>query len=137
MEIRVSGPNIILSPPLVLASGDVAPYVDISDIVMMPSVTDIAGLNRLSRVILHQAGRAIAAMAADAVLDVIDDKPAIGLSMFGVTTPCVTAIAEILRARYDPNTLGREELVAWGQSRALTRAQFEKMQAEAEENPDA
>ncbi len=84
-----------------LASGDVAPYVDISNIVMMPSVTDIAGLNRLSRVILHQAGRAIAAMAADTVVEVSDDKPAIGLSMFGVTTACVTSISGMLRSSFD------------------------------------
>lgn len=83
-----------------LASGDVAPYVDVSDIVMMPAVTDLAGLNRLSRVVLWNAAQAIAGMVrtpppAD------DGKPAIGLTMFGVTTPCVTAIAERLRADYD------------------------------------
>src|SRR4051794_26971145 len=46
-----------------LASGDTAPYVDVSDIIMMPSVTDMAGLNRLSRVVLHNAAQAIAGMA--------------------------------------------------------------------------
>ena len=46
-----------------LASGDVAPYVDVSDIVMMPSMTDMAGLNRVSRVVLHNAAQAIAGMA--------------------------------------------------------------------------
>ena len=46
-----------------LASGDVAPYVDVSDIAMMPSVTDIAGLNRISRVVLSNAAHAIAGMA--------------------------------------------------------------------------
>ena len=83
-----------------LASGDVSPYVDISDIVMMPAVTDIAGLNELSRVILHNAAQAIAGMAAHPA-DPGDAKPAIGLTMFGVTTPCVTAIAERLRDGYD------------------------------------
>ncbi|MEX0954092.1 MAG: Tm-1-like ATP-binding domain-containing protein [Rhizobiaceae bacterium] len=90
-------PKIMVST---LASGDTAPYVDVSDIVMMPSVTDIAGLNRLSRVILHNAGQAIAAMAANPAPKT-EDKPAIGLTMFGVTTPCVTAIAEQLRGDYD------------------------------------
>ena len=49
-------PKIMVST---LASGDVAPYVDVSDIVMMPSVTDMAGLNRLSRVVLSNAAHAI------------------------------------------------------------------------------
>ena len=53
-------PKIMVST---LASGNVAPYVDVSDIIMMPSVTDMAGLNRLSRTILHNAAQAIAAMA--------------------------------------------------------------------------
>lgn len=83
-----------------LAAGDVSAYVDVSDIGMMPSVTDLAGLNRLSRVILHNAGRAIAAMAASPPA-AGDDKPAIGLTMFGVTTPCVTAVARALKPRYD------------------------------------
>jgi uncharacterized protein (UPF0261 family) len=83
-----------------LASGDTAPYVDVSDIVMMPSVTDLAGLNRLSRVILHNAAQAIAGMAKRPAL-AETGKPALGLTMFGVTTPCVTAISEMLRDRYD------------------------------------
>jgi len=83
-----------------LASGDTAPYVDVSDIVMMPSVTDLAGLNRLSRVILHNAAQAIAGMVKRPAL-AETGKPALGLTMFGVTTPCVTAISEALRYRYD------------------------------------
>lgn len=90
-------PKIMVST---LASGDTAPYVDVSDIVMMPSVTDMAGLNRLSRVVLHNAAQAIAGMAARPA-PVAAGKPALGLTMFGVTTPCVTAIVEQLRAGYD------------------------------------
>jgi uncharacterized protein (UPF0261 family) len=90
-------PKIMVST---LASGDTAPYVDVSDIIMMPSVTDIAGLNRLSRIILHNAGQAIAAMTANPAPK-IEDRPAIGLTMFGVTTACVTAIADRLRGDYD------------------------------------
>ncbi|TIM27696.1 MAG: UPF0261 family protein [Mesorhizobium sp.] len=90
-------PKIMVST---LASGDTAPYVDVSDIVMMPSVTDMAGLNRLSRVVLHNAAQAISAMAAKPAPPP-DGKPSIGLTMFGVTTPCVTAIAEQLRSSYD------------------------------------
>ena len=83
-----------------LASGDTAPYVDVSDIVMMPSITDMAGLNRISRVVLHNAAQAVAGMAARAAT-IDEGKPSIGLTMFGVTTPCVTAIAETLRDDYD------------------------------------
>ncbi|TPK75648.1 UPF0261 family protein [Mesorhizobium sp. B2-4-15] len=90
-------PKIMVST---LASGDTAPYVDVSDIIMMPSVTDMAGLNRLSRTVLHNAAQAIAGMAARPAPPP-DGKPSIGLTMFGVTTPCVTAIAEQLRATYD------------------------------------
>ena len=83
-----------------LASGDVAPYVGVSDIMMMPSVTDMAGLNRISRIVLNNAAQAIVAMAASpAPAD--DGRPALGLTMFGVTTDCVTAIANLLRADYD------------------------------------
>ena len=90
-------PKVMVST---LASGDVAPYVDISDIMMMPAVTDLAGLNGLSRTILHNAAQAIAAMAARPAARAVG-KPAIGLTMFGVTTPCVTAISRHLRDRYD------------------------------------
>jgi uncharacterized protein (UPF0261 family) len=83
-----------------LASGDVSPYVDISDIIFMPSVTDMAGLNGLSRVILHNAAQAIVGMAGTPA-DLKQDMPSIGLTMFGVTTPCVTAIAERLRSDHD------------------------------------
>ncbi|MEQ9178810.1 MAG: Tm-1-like ATP-binding domain-containing protein, partial [Nitratireductor sp.] len=83
-----------------LASGDVAPYVDVSDIIMMPSITDMAGLNRISRVILDNAARAIAAMATQPAAPA-DDRPAVGLTMFGVTTACVTAVVEALKSTHD------------------------------------
>jgi uncharacterized protein (UPF0261 family) len=60
----------------------------------------MAGLNRLSRVILHNAAQMVAGMAARPA-PAGAGKPAIGLTMFGVTAPCVTAIAETLRNRYD------------------------------------
>ena len=59
-DLPLGLPKIMVST---LASGDVAPYVDVSDIVMMPSITDMAGLNRLCRVILSNAAQAIAGMA--------------------------------------------------------------------------
>jgi uncharacterized protein (UPF0261 family) len=96
-ELPLGVPKIMVST---LASGDVAPYVDVSDIMMMPSVTDMAGLNRLSRVILHNAAQAIAAMAGKPASS-IESKPALGLTMFGVTTTCVTTVVDRLKAEYD------------------------------------
>lgn len=96
-ELPLGVPKVMVST---LASGDVSPYVGVSDIIMMPSVTDMAGLNGVSRVILHNAARAIAAMVAKPAPRQ-HARPAIGLTMFGVTTPCVTAIADHLRADYD------------------------------------
>ena len=90
-------PKIMVST---LASGDTTPYVDVSDIVMMPSVTDMAGLNRISRVVLHNAAQAIAGMATHPAPPT-KGKPSLGLTMFGVTTPCVMAITDHLRDAYD------------------------------------
>lgn len=95
--LPLGAPKIMVST---LASGDVAPYVDVSDILMMPSVTDMAGLNRLSRVVLHNAAQAMVGMASHPA-PALAGKAAIGLTMFGVTTPCVTAIVEQLRGDYD------------------------------------
>ncbi len=82
-----------------LASGDVAPYVGVSDIAMMPAVADIAGLNRITRSVLARAAQAIVGMTrADPQTD---SRPALGLTMFGVTTPCVTRLTEILGPDYD------------------------------------
>ena len=83
-----------------LASGDVGPYVGVSDITMMHPVADIAGLNRITRTVLAQAAAAITAMAA--TRPATTTKPAVGLTMFGVTTPCVTRVADALRATHDP-----------------------------------
>lgn len=78
-----------------MASGNTAPYVGISDLIMMPAVTDLAGLNSVNRVILHNAAQAMLGMVArPAAKDAA--RPAIGLTMFGVTTPCVTAIVAAL-----------------------------------------
>lgn len=97
-QLAYGVPKVMVST---LASGDTAPYVDVSDIVMFPSVTDIAGLNRLSRVILHNAAHAMLGMVQAPKPGLSSDRPAIGLSMFGVTTPAVTAIAQALENRFD------------------------------------
>jgi uncharacterized protein (UPF0261 family) len=88
-----------------VASGNVAPYVGPSDIAMMYSVTDIAGLNRISRVVLSNAAHAIAGMAGAGppapVRDRSADRPSLGITMFGVTTPCVTRLAQLLGKDWD------------------------------------
>jgi len=96
-ELPLGLPKIMVST---LASGDVAPYVGVSDIIMMPSITDMAGLNRISRVILANAASAIVAMS-NRHHEENSSKPAIGLTMFGVTTTCVTAIVDSLKSDYD------------------------------------
>lgn len=82
-----------------LASGDTKPYVGTKDICMMPSVLDISGLNRVSRRILSNAAGAICGMVASEPAGALDEKPAIAATMFGVTTPCVTAARRILEQR--------------------------------------
>ncbi|MDF1609952.1 Tm-1-like ATP-binding domain-containing protein [Hoeflea sp. YIM 152468] len=111
-------PKIMVST---LASGDVAPYVDISDIIMMPSVTDFAGLNQLSRMILHNAARAMAGMVGTPYRETGKQR-SIGLTMFGVTTQGVSSTIGHLKDTYDcmvfhaTGTGGRtmEKLVADG-----------------------
>src|SRR5690606_30933789 len=95
--LPVGVPKVMVST---LASGNVAPYVGASDILMLHSVTDVAGLNRISRVVLGNAAHALAGMV-NRQPPRGDDKPAVALSMFGVTTPCVTAVAERLGGDYD------------------------------------
>jgi uncharacterized protein (UPF0261 family) len=78
-----------------VASGDVAPYVGAADIAMLHSVTDVAGLNRISRQVLGNAAHALAGMAAHEVPEAAD-RPAVALTMFGVTTASVTAVIQRL-----------------------------------------
>src|SRR4030095_5997166 len=71
-----------------LPSGNVAPYVGVRDIVMFPSVVDIAGLNRISRTLLARAAGAICGMVETQVPPAAD-RPIIVASQFGNTTPCI------------------------------------------------
>jgi uncharacterized protein (UPF0261 family) len=82
-----------------LASGDTSAFVGISDIVMMPAIADFAGLNSISRLVLDRAAAAITAMGA--VRPGSASKPAIGLTMFGVTTSAVTQIVSLLGGEFD------------------------------------
>jgi uncharacterized protein (UPF0261 family) len=94
-------PKLLIST---MASGDVSPYVQSSDLCIMHSVTDIAGLNRISRPILRNAAAAIGGMiAAASAHPEVEDAPAVGLTMLGVTTPAGLRIVERLeQAGFDP-----------------------------------
>jgi uncharacterized protein (UPF0261 family) len=82
-----------------MASGDTEPYVGSRDIAMLYSVADIEGLNQLSRQVIANAALAMVGMV-DNVPDVeVEEKPTIGITMFGVTTPCVQAAREYLEER--------------------------------------
>lgn len=96
--LPVGVPKMMVST---VASGDVAPYVGPSDLCMMYSVTDVAGLNRISRAVIGNAAHAMAGMLTNALPAQNDARPAIGLTMFGVTTPCITQLTEALEADYD------------------------------------
>ncbi len=81
-----------------LASGQVRSWVGDKDILMLNSVVDILGINRISRTVLTQAARAMAGMVSfDAGQPTgTDDKPLVAATMFGVTTPCVERAREVL-----------------------------------------
>jgi uncharacterized protein (UPF0261 family) len=93
-------PKVMVST---VAARNAASYVGPTDIAMMYSVTDVAGINRVSRrVLINAAGMIVGAFTqARRHVDPHDTRPAIGLSMFGVTTPCVQAISARLQYAYD------------------------------------
>ncbi|WP_026616900.1 Tm-1-like ATP-binding domain-containing protein [Ensifer aridi] len=96
--LPIGVPKVLIST---VASGNVAPYVGPTDISMMYSVTDVSGLNRISRVVLGNAAHSIAGMVLNKVSAAADERPAIGLTMFGVTTPCVQAVTRALEVDFD------------------------------------
>ena len=98
--LPIGVPKVMVST---VASGDVKPYVGPSDICMMYSVTDVSGINRISEKVLANAAHALAGMIAYSAghKTAEDTKPAIGLTMFGLTTQCVQALTPLLEADYD------------------------------------
>ncbi|MFL5337231.1 MAG: Tm-1-like ATP-binding domain-containing protein [Geminicoccaceae bacterium] len=97
--LPVGVPKVLVST---VASGNVAAYVGPADICMVHSVTDVQGLNRISRRVLGNAAHALAGMMRFTLPQAAqDERPAVGLTMFGVTTPCVQAVAGALAADYD------------------------------------
>ncbi len=99
-RLPVGVPKVMVST---MASGDVKPYVGPADICMMYSITDVSGINRISERVLANAAHALAGMILNAPRAGSHGatKPAIGLTMFGVTTPCVQAVTRALEAQYD------------------------------------
>ena len=98
--LPIGVPKLIVST---MASGNVAPYVGSADMAMMYSVTDVAGLNRISRRVLANAAGAIAGAYRRAAhhVDSTDDRGAVGITMFGVTTPCVQQVTRLLERNHD------------------------------------
>jgi uncharacterized protein (UPF0261 family)/ABC-type branched-subunit amino acid transport system ATPase component len=103
--LPIGVPKLIISS---VASGDVAPYVGPADITMMYSVTDVQGLNSISRQVLANGANALVGMVKarhDArtvtAREPSANLPSIGLTMFGVTTPAVQQIAAALRGDFE------------------------------------
>ncbi len=92
--LPIGFPKLMVST---LASGNVAPYVGVKDIVMFPSIVDVAGLNRISRQLLTRAAGAICGMV-EMPAPVASDKPIIVASQFGNTTACIERARKILEA---------------------------------------
>jgi uncharacterized protein (UPF0261 family) len=87
------------------AAGDVGDYVGTKDITMIPSIVDVAGINRISRIVFSRAAGAVCGMVETDISESPGDKPVVAASMFGNTTPCVNACMTLL------STEGYEVLV--------------------------
>lgn len=92
-ELPLGLPKILVST---LASGQVRQYVGNKDILMLNSVVDIAGVNRISRLVLANAAAAMAGMVLNPPETSPRDKPLVAATMFGVTTPCVQRARQVL-----------------------------------------
>ena len=73
------------------SAGDVGVYVGTKDITMIPSIVDVAGINRISRIVFSRAAGAVCGMVETDISESSGDKPVVAASMFGNTTPCVNA----------------------------------------------
>lgn len=87
-ELPVGMPKVCVSTA---AAGNVAPYVGTKDITMIPSIVDVAGINRISKIIFTRAAGAICGMVEENIPESTEEKPIIAASMFGNTTDCVNA----------------------------------------------
>ncbi len=91
--LPIGFPKLMVST---LASGNTAHYLESKDITMMPSIVDVSGLNRISRMIFTRAAGAICGMVESELQASDDERPLIAASMFGNTTECVDAARKIL-----------------------------------------
>ncbi|RUU60945.1 ABC transporter permease [Mesorhizobium sp. M2C.T.Ca.TU.002.02.1.1] len=102
--LPVGIPKLMVST---VAAGDVAKYVGGADIMMFHSVADVQGLNSITEQVLSNAAHAMAGMVAQLPnAEAWEAKrklarPAVGITMFGVTTPAVQAVTKRLEADYD------------------------------------
>ncbi|MBP1890765.1 uncharacterized protein (UPF0261 family) [Clostridium moniliforme] len=94
--LPIGVPKVMVST---VASGNTAQYIGTSDIIMMPSIVDVAGLNSISTKIFTNAVFAIAGMVKFENKKVVAKKPLVAATMFGVTTPCVSKAAKYLEDR--------------------------------------
>lgn len=92
-SLPVGVPKVMVST---IASGDTRAYVGTSDIVMIPSIVDVAGLNRISRTIFTNAAGAICGMVSGEIGKGVDEKPLVAATMFGNTTRAVENARKIL-----------------------------------------
>lgn len=103
--LPIGFPKLIVST---VASGDTGPIVEETDITLMYSVVDVAGLNQVLRNVLSNAGAAIAGMAKSyasrRTLSPPVVKTRVGITMFGVTTPAVDAIRKHLESKHSVET---------------------------------
>lgn len=92
--LPIGVPKLMVST---LASGQTRPYVGDKDILLLNSVVDLIGINRISREVLGQAARAMAGMVTlPAPAPAAAERPLIAATMFGVTTPCITQAKKVL-----------------------------------------
>jgi len=91
--LPIGVPKVLVST---VASGDVSFYVRGKDITMIPSIVDVAGINRVSRLIYNRAAGAICGMVENEPCRASEDRPIITASMFGNTTDCVNACVKSL-----------------------------------------
>lgn len=97
--LPIGTPKLMVST---VASGNVAPYVGPSDLALMYSVVDVAGINAISRRVIANAAHAAAGMALNQPpAATTGEKPGLGMSMFGVTTACITMLREALDATHE------------------------------------
>src|ERR671922_2155859 len=94
--LPVGAPKLMVTT---MAGGNTADYVGASDVTLMPAVTDVAGINSISGRILANAAAAMAGMLEAPPIELPEQRPLIAATMFGVTTPCVTAAREALEQR--------------------------------------